>query len=132
MRRNYYTMIAVFIISVFLTSPSVLYAGRIDTGTWKQTSSTAGDCPDCRITVTQHTPHIIKLEANNGWLGFAYYIPANDEYKGFMELKKGAKHRKENWKNIVFSIRLVRERMTLNLDAESEPVDFSATYRLLK
>ena len=122
--------VSILLVAGFLiVSVAMLYAGEIESGVWKQTSSTAADCPDCTITVSQLTPHIIQLDANNGWIGFAYYVTEKDEYQGFLELEIFSKKTPKNWIRRIFSIRLIREHLTLTLDAKSPDVSFSATYR---
>ncbi len=105
------------------------YAAEVEEGLWKQTSTTAGDCADCMVTITKLTPHIVRLEANNGWIGIAYYDREKDEYRGFLELTKMHSGTPEDWINKVFMIRLIMERMTLNLEGEAENISFSVTYR---
>ena len=108
------------------------YSDMIEAGLWKQTGTTAGDCLECTVTVTQLTPHIIRLEANNGWYAFAYYDEKEDVYHGFLELMKFEKGTMQNWLNKVFSIRLVKDQITLNLQAEFENIRFKVTYRMDK
>ena len=82
------------------------------------------------VTVTQPAPHIIELEANNGWIGFAYYLADKDEYHGFFELQTIPNVSfEEHWADKVFIIKLIFERFTLNLEAEAEGISFSSTYR---
>lgn len=120
----------VCVILILLTGTVLsMQAEQIEPGVWKQTSSTAGDCPDCTVTITQLSPHIIGLDANNGWIGFAYYISGKDEYTGFLELKNIEQAHLKNWKDKVFIMRLMLDKMTLNLEGETEDISFTATYR---
>ena len=105
------------------------YAADIESGIWLQTSSTAGDCADCSIEVTLLTPHVIGIDASNGWMGFAYYVSDQDEYRGFMELKPFSEGSPDDWLNKVFTIRLVLEKMTLNLEGSTTGIEFAATFR---
>ena len=111
---------------------TVAYADMIKPGLWKQTGTTAGDCLECTVSITQLTPHIVQLEANNGWYAYAYYVEEEDAYHGFLELKKFEKGTMQNWLNKVFSIRLVQDQITLNLQAEFEDIQFHVTYRRVK
>jgi hypothetical protein len=117
------------IVGVLVASAAMVYAGEIESGVWRQTSSTAADCPDCTVTVLHLTPHIIQLDASNGWIGFAHYEEEKDEYQGFLELRATSKRHPENWVRRVFSIKLTRDQMTMTLDAKSSDVGFVATYR---
>lgn len=98
-------------------------AAEIPAGTWQQSSSTAGDCADCTITVTKATPQIIQFTSNNGWKGYAYYASKEDTYKGAFQWE-GADYR-----NTVFLVQLTYEGKTLSLKTESPALSFSSTYR---
>lgn len=99
-------------------------AGQVPSGTWQQTSSTAGDCADCQITVTKATPQIIQFASNNGWKGFAYYSAKDDAYKGAFQFDAG-----QGYDNVVFLAEARYEGKTLSFDAKSAPLSFTATYR---
>ncbi|MGK5090762.1 hypothetical protein WDW89_01950 [Deltaproteobacteria bacterium TL4] len=116
-------------VTMFLITVSTGYSKNIDVGDWQQTSSTAGDCVKCIITITEETPHMIKIKANNGWVGYAYYIPIKDEYHGFFELEKGAPPPSKGWENMVFRVKLTYDMVTLNLEARSTKITFMSTYR---
>ena len=112
---------------------SVLSAETIEAGDWLQTSSTAGDAPDIIMSIIQVTPHIIQLDSNNGWVGYAWYSEMEDEYSGFFELLKDTGQRKEGWTNRIFTIRLVKDNRTIVLEGKNEMDEyFSATFRLKK
>ncbi|MBN2656997.1 MAG: hypothetical protein JXR86_08045 [Spirochaetales bacterium] len=117
---------------IFLPALS-LSAEMIEPGDWFQTSSTAGDVPDVVMSIVDVTPHIIQLDSNNGWVGFAYYDEMEDEYSGFFELLNDKGGRKGGWTNQVFRIRLVLDHKTLVLEGKN-PSDerFTATFRLRK
>jgi hypothetical protein len=101
-------------------------AEPVAAGVWEQTSSTAGDCPSCEITITKRTPHIIELAANNQWLGYAYYSSQNDNYVGAFEWQAGAG---DAYQGVVFTVVLVYEGRTLKMNAKSDKLNFTATYR---
>jgi hypothetical protein len=122
----------IFILMTAL-SAGALYAEKVEAGDWFQTSSTAGDAPDIIMSVIQVTPHIIQLDSNNGWVGYAWYSDKEDEYTGFFELLKDTGMKKEGWTNKVFRIRLVRDMNTITLEGINEMEEtFSATFRLKK
>lgn len=100
-------------------------AEPVPAGVWTQTSSTAGDCPNCEITITKKTPHIIELTANTQWVGYAYYS-ANDNYVGAIEWEAG---KGGAYAGVVLTVELVYEGKTLKLTAKSNKLNFSATYR---
>jgi len=120
-------------IVLFFMPLSAVMAEMIEPGDWFQTSSTAGDVPDIVMSIVEVTPHIIQLDSNNGWVGFAYYNEMEDEYIGFFELLKDSNGEKRGWTNQVFRIRLVQDRKTLVLEGIN-PSDerFAATFRLRK
>lgn len=101
-------------------------AGEIPEGTWKQTSSTAGDCSTCTVTISRPTPHIIKLTANNRWIGYAHYNPSSDNYTGAFEWEAGAGGA---YSNVLFLMDLVYEGSTLTMNARSSKLNLSVTYR---
>jgi hypothetical protein len=101
-------------------------AEPVSTGVWAQTSSTAGDCPNCEITITKKTPHIIELAGNNQWVGYAYYSSANDNYIGAFEWEAG---KGGSYGGVIFAVELVYEGKTLKLNAKSDKLSFIATYR---
>jgi hypothetical protein len=112
---------------------SYLSAETIEPGDWFQTSSTAGDAPDIVMSIIQVTPHIIQLDSNNGWVGFAWYSDREDEYTGFFELLKDTGNKMEGWTNKVFTIRMMKDNKTVTLYGENEIHDhFTATFRLRK
>jgi len=122
------------LIIVLLCMPlSTVMAEMIEPGDWFQTSSTAGDVPDIVMSIVEVTPHIIQLDSNNGWVGFAYYDESEDEYIGFFELLKDTDGEKRGWTNQVFRIRLVQDRKTLVLEGMNPSNErFAATFRLRK
>ena len=121
-----------FLLLILTVNASGVYAGKITPGIWGQTSSTAGECLDCTITITEETPHMIKILANNGWVGYAHYVPAKDEYHGFLELEKGAAPPGANWKNTVFSMKLFLDLVTVNIEGWTNKIRFKSTYRIKK
>ena len=121
------------IFLVIAVSVSFLSAEKIEPGDWFQTSSTAGDAPDIVMSIIQVTPHIIQLDSNNGWVGFAWYSEMEDEYSGFFELLKDTGDKTEGWTNKVFTIRLVKDNRTVVLEGKNERGEyFSATFRMKK
>lgn len=129
MNKGKYTIILLLLFTPFFA----VSAEMIDSGDWYQTSSTAGDAPDVIMSVVEITPHIIQLDSNNGWVGFAYYNDVEDEYSGFFELLKDTGSQKEGWTNQVFRIRMVLDHKTLVLDGiNSEEEHFRATFRMVK
>ncbi|MDM8542086.1 hypothetical protein QUF90_13445 [Desulfococcaceae bacterium HSG9] len=101
-------------------------AAQVPTGTWEQTSSTAGDCSNCEIKIVKMTPHIIQITSNNEWIGYAYYNQSSDSYKGAFEWKAG---KGGSYNNHVFLINLVYEGKTLTMKANGTKLNFSVTYR---
>ena len=127
-KRN--VLLIFFLISIFAYS---LQAEIIEPGDWFQTSSTAGDAPDIVMSIIQVTPHIIQLDSNNGWVGFAWYSEAEDEYTGFFELIKDTGMRMEGWTNKVFRIKMMLDHKTVVLQGVNEMDEhFTATFRLRK
>ena len=121
------------ILFIFAFALSFLPAEIIEPGDWFQTSSTAGDAPDIVMSVIQVTPHIIQLDSNNGWVGYAWYSEEEDEYDGFFELLKDTGKRMEGWTNKVFKIRMVKDHMTVVLQGVNEKDEhFTATFRQRK
>ncbi|MBB6482058.1 hypothetical protein [Spirochaeta isovalerica] len=125
--------ICILIFTLFFLPLFTAAAEMIEPGDWFQTSSTAGDAPDVVMSIVEVTPHIIQLDSNNGWVGFAYYNETEDEYSGFFELLKDTGEQKKGWTNQVFRIRMVQDHKTLVLEGKN-PSDerFTATFRLRK
>lgn len=120
-----------FFLVLSFASGSFLSAEKIEPGDWFQTSSSAGDAPDIVMSIIQVTPHIIQLDSNNGWVGYAWYNEDEDEYSGFFELLKDTGMRKEGWTNKVFRIMMVHDRKTIILDGvNGDDEHFSATFRM--
>lgn len=101
-------------------------ASQVPTGVWGQTSSTTGDCSNCEIKITKPTPHIIQINSNNEWVGYAYYNQSSDSYKGAFEWKAG---KGGAYNNHIFLINLVYEGKTLTMKANGSKLKFSTTYR---
>jgi hypothetical protein len=101
-------------------------AEPVSAGVWAQTSSTAGDCPDCEITITKKTPHIIELVGSNQWIGYASYSSAGDNYIGAFEWEAG---KGGAYDGVVFTVSLVYEGQILKMNAKSDKLSFNATYR---
>lgn len=72
----------VFVAALLAVGAGNVIAEQLPAGAWLQTSSTAGDCADCQITVTKVTPQIVQVTSNNGWTGYAHYVSSNDRYVG--------------------------------------------------
>jgi len=105
-------------------------AAKIPEGLWYQTSSTAGDCAKCTITIKYITPSIFLVEANNNWAGFAYYDIDSDVYEGVMEWKVDINDHYKPY--TVFRMKFVYEGRTLNLyvyDYKHQKLVFKVTYR---
>ena len=101
-------------------------AEPVSAGVWAQTSSTAGDCANCQITITNKTPHIIELVGNNQWIGYAHYSSATDNYIGAFEWEAG---KGGSYDGVVFAVEFVYEGQTLKMNAKSDKLSFSATFR---
>jgi hypothetical protein len=101
-------------------------AEPVPAGVWAQTSSTAGDCPACQITITTKTPHIVELVGNNQWIGYAYYSSTNDKYIGAFEWEAG---RGGAYDGVVFTVELVYEGQTLTMYAKSDKLSLRGTFR---
>lgn len=117
---------ATFVSAVFVLAAGNVSAEQIPPGTWLQTSSSAGDCADCEITIATATPQIIRMSSNNGWTGYAHYSAADDAYKGAFQWNADAGGA---YDNVVFLVELTYEGKTLSFKANSEPLSFSSTYR---
>lgn len=115
---------AVFLFSMFFSS--LTNAQQIIVGKYKQTSSSAGDCANCEITISREVPHIIKISANNGWIGYAYYIEQDAKYYGAFQWKSGLGY---GYPNVLFIINLTYGGGTLVMNADSDPLSFTATFR---
>lgn len=116
----------VFVAAMLAMTMGNAAAEQLATGVWLQTSSTAGDCADCEITVTRITPQIIQIASNNGWTGYAHYVFKDDRYEGAFQWNAGAGG---DYQNVVFLVDLTYERQTLTFKAKSDPLSFSSTYR---
>jgi len=113
--------------ALMLIAPLSL-ARQLSEGTYSQiwVSPVAGQCTDCEVRIRKTTPHIIELTGNNGWSGFAYYIPGEDRYRGTFEwfVDEG-----NPYAQVLFTIELKFDGRTLTMSASSEPLNFVATYR---
>lgn len=118
-----------FFMVIILMMPVALSGAELSTSVWYQTSSTAGDCAGCTISITTESPHTVVLHANNGWVGYLYYVPEEDAYHGFLELRHQGSPGFPDWRNQVFMVRGVYEGLTFTLMAESPYNQFTATYR---
>lgn len=105
------------------------FADMISEGWWLQTASTAGEGDNVAMEVTVETPHIISLDSNNGWVGYAWYVEEKDLYTGFFELlMPEMKKDKENWAGEVFQFILSYDGLTLTMKAKSQERHFMATF----
>ena len=109
-----------------LTYSAHATAGQIPDGVYVQSSSSVGDCPTCEITITKATSHIVKIASNNDWIGYASYAQQDDKYRGVFEWEAG---KGDAYEGVVFSLELIYEGNTVNLNAKSSPLSFSATFR---
>ncbi len=119
------------IILTILTLCSVLgtFADSISDGWWAQTASTAGEGENVAMMVKSVTPHIITLDSNNGWVGYAWYDDEKDLYTGFFELTMIKMHNTiESWAGEVFHFSLCYDGLTLTMKAKSSVGDFKATF----
>ncbi len=123
---------SIFFLILFIPLSICYLSGEtIERGDWFQTSSTAGDSSEIVMSIIQITPHIIQLDSNNGWVGYAWYSETEDEYTGFFELLKDTGYRKDGWTNQVFRIRLIKEGKTITLEGRNETDEsFTATFRM--
>ena len=101
-------------------------AEQVPPGLWFQTSSTAGDCPNCELKISRVTPHILQLSSNNGWIGYAYYTQQDDKYRGAFQWEAG---KGGAYENVVFLLEMTYEGKTLLFNAKSNPLTYSSTYR---
>lgn len=123
-------LLIIMLSALFIT---LMQAENIEPGDWFQTSSTAGDAPDIVMSIIQVTPHIIQLDSNNGWVGYAWYSEKEDEYNGFFELLKDTGKKMEGWTNKVFRIRMMKDNKTVVLEGVNEREEhFTATFRMRK
>lgn len=117
------------IVVLLLIGMLPLFSSPIPEGTWRQTSSTAGDCASCAIDITYKAPHLIEIIANNGWVGYAYYDKSKNIYQGFLELTKKPAMKIKDWRGMVMKITLTYEGNTVTIDAYKTDSIFMATYR---
>jgi hypothetical protein len=101
-------------------------AEPLPAGAWTQTSSTAGDCAACEVTVTQVTAHIIQLTSNKGWTGFALYEAPRAHYAGVFEWIDGEPGEQ---KDTPVCIPMTYQGQTLTMDAAAGAFNFKATFR---
>lgn len=123
------TVSKIVVILLLLVIPAGVFADTISEGFWLQTSSTAGDCAGCGIAIVMKTPHTLEIVGNNGWMGYAYYDMAKDEYKGFLELTKDPDPSINDWSGEVIHFVLTYEGKTITIETISGKIDFIATYR---
>ncbi len=119
------------IILILITLYSVFgtFADSINNGWWTQTASTAGEGENVAMEVKSVTPHIITLDSNNGWIGYAWYDEEKDLYTGFFELiMPEIDNDNESWAGNVFQFTLCYDGLTLTMKAESSEKDFQATF----
>ncbi|MGC9504351.1 hypothetical protein [Baaleninema sp.] len=67
-------------------------SGRIPDGTYRQIKvipNDWGENPNITVTIIKETPHIIRLVANNQWIGYAVYNESQGSYLGSWEWKQG-------------------------------------------
>lgn len=117
-------------IFILLTNMTFgIFSEKISEGWWTQTASTAGEANNIAMEVKFLTPHIISLDSNNGWIGFAWYVEEKDLYTGFFELvMPESKNDKDNWAGEVFQFILSYDGLTLTMKAKSSEHDFMATF----
>ncbi len=115
-----------FVAAILSSLAFSAQAEQVPVGVWLQTSSTAGDCADCQITVSKPTPQIIQIESNNGWKGYAHYVAKNDRYEGAVQWAAG---QGGDYEYVVLLIQATYVGSILSLRAESEALSFSSTYR---
>ena len=111
-----------------LLSTVSLYAVAepVPPGQWLQTSSTTGDCSTCEVKITKITPDILQLTSNNGWIGYAFYSPKEDKYRGAIQWTSG----KEDYEKVVMLVEMSYGKKVLTLNAKSTPLSFTSTYKL--
>ena len=118
------------IILIVLTLCTVFgtFADSISDGWWAQTASTAGEGENVAMEIKSVTPHIITLNSNNGWIGYAWYDDEKDLYTGFFELTMQKHNDIKSWTGEVFNFTLYYDGLTLTMKAESSVDDFKATF----
>lgn len=105
------------------------YSDMVTEGCWVQTASTAGEGDSVAMEISVKTPHIISLDSNNGWIGYAWYVEEEKLYKGFFELiMPEVTHDSENWADEVFQFILSYDGLTLTMKAVSPEREFQATF----
>ncbi len=108
---------------------TTLFGETIEEGRWSQTASTAGMGVDVSMTIVQETPHIISLDSDNGWQGYAWYVEDKELYAGFFELLRDESHEgRDDWTGEVFQFILEFDGLTLTIKAKSEEHAFQATF----
>lgn len=121
-----------FIFAIILFASAFAgWAEEIPEGTYRQTSVNPadwGECPQCTITVIRETPHIIRIHANNGWVGFAVYDTQKDRYKGTWEWKLG---KGGSYESIVFYSDIFYDGNVVTMDVvyRESPKKHTITYR---
>ena len=119
----------IILAALVLCSVIGSFAEPVESGWWTQTASSAGDIDNVAMEIKSTTPHIITLESNNGWLGYAWYNQEEDIYTGFFELTiKKMDDSINNWAEEVFHFTLSYDGLTLTMKAESNVDDFNATF----
>jgi len=114
---------------LFLLFTCGIFSEPVKPGWWLQTASTAGNGENIAMEVKSVTPHIITLDSNNGWLGYAWYVEEKDMYTGFFELLMPIQQSdKTNWAGEVFQFILDFDGLTLTMKAKSKQNNFMATF----
>lgn len=105
-----------------------VFGSKIPLGNYLQSSSNAGDSSSAEIEIIKLTPDIIKIDANNNWIGFAAYNAKNDKYEGIIQWKEGYGGAYEG---ILLYSTFVYEGQTLTLHTKSDRkgYGFNVTYR---
>lgn len=121
-------MLKILIVSIMCVFSSISIAEQASEGVYGQTSASphVGDCSTCEIKISKLTPHVVQIDANNGWVGFAYYSQQDEKYRGAFEWKSG---KGGAYDKVLFLIDLIYEGQTLTMNARSNSLNFSTTYR---
>ena len=118
------SLLAAIAISTLATCA---FAERVPPGTWKQTSSTMGDCPSCEISVRAVTKDIVQITGNNGWQAFASYSDKEDRYRGALQWEQASKN---FYSNVLIAIDFTYEGKTITMNFKSVPLSGVGTFRL--
>lgn len=135
---SYKVIATSLLITSFLTAcsehptlPTNAVTSTISDGIYKQTSVTPsdwGECPKCTITITEESPNIVKIVANNHWSGHATYNKEKGQYSGTWQWETG---KGGNYENEIFNCTLINngKQIIMNVESQKTGLKHSIVYR---